>query len=119
MYGFDEKAEHNILVYDLEGGTFEVSRLTIDNGVSEVVAANGDPHLGGEGFDPRVWQHFMKVVLKEHGKDMSKDTHAVRKLLHVVKNKQALSSTRPGLVGIKLLFEGVGFSEVLAKLPQA
>jgi molecular chaperone DnaK (HSP70) len=102
MYGFDEKAEHNILVYDLEGGTFEVSRLTIDNGVSEVVAANGDPHLGGEGFDPRVWQHFMKVVLKEHGKDM-----------------QALRSTRPGLVGIKLLFEGVGFSEILAKLPQA
>ena len=60
MYGFDEKAEHNILVYDLEGGTFEVSRLTIDNGV-EVVAANGDPHLGGEGFDQRVKQRFMKV----------------------------------------------------------
>jgi molecular chaperone DnaK (HSP70) len=60
MYGFDEKAEHNILVYDLEGGTFEALRLTIDNGV-EVVAANGDPHWGGEGFDPRVRQHFIEV----------------------------------------------------------
>jgi len=60
-YGLDKKAEKNILVYDLGGGTFDVSLLTIDNGVFEVVATNGDTHLGGEDFDQRVMEHFMKV----------------------------------------------------------
>jgi heat shock protein 5 len=55
-YGLDKKAEQNILVYDLGGGTFDVSLLTIDNGVFEVVATNGDTHLGGEDFDQRVME---------------------------------------------------------------
>ena len=60
-YGLDKKTEKNILVYDLGGGTFDVSLLTIDNGVFEVVATNGDTHLGGEDFDQRVMEHFIKV----------------------------------------------------------
>ena len=72
-YGFEKKSEQSILVYDLGGGTFDVSLLTIDNGVFEVVATNGDTgdtHLGGEDFDQRVMQHFIKIFNKKHNKDM-------------------------------------------------
>merc|ERR1712022_85377 len=92
-YGLDKKTEKNILVYDLGGGTFDVSLLTIDNGVFEVVATNGDTHLGGEDFDQRVMQHFMKIFNKKAGKDMSKDKRALQKLRkEVEKTKRALSS---------------------------
>merc|ERR1711892_1335344 len=79
-YGLDKKAEQNILVYDLGGGTFDVSLLTIDNGVFEVVATNGDTHLGGEDFDQRVMEHFIKLYKKKKGKDLRKDVRAVQKL---------------------------------------
>merc|ERR1711957_577 len=79
-YGLDKKAEQNILVYDLGGGTFDVSLLTIDNGVFEVVATNGDTHLGGEDFDQRVMQHFIKIFNKKHSKDMTKDKRSMQKL---------------------------------------
>merc|ERR1712196_549144 len=72
-YGLDKQAEKNILVYDLGGGTFGVSLLTIDNGVFEVVATSGDTHLGGEDFDQRLIEHFIGVFKKKTGKDMSKD----------------------------------------------
>jgi heat shock protein 5 len=55
----------------LGGGTFDVSILTIDNGVFEVVATNGDTHLGGEDFDQRTIDHFMKLIKKKHNKDIS------------------------------------------------
>merc|ERR1712066_84601 len=115
-YGLDKKSEQNILVYDLGGGTFDVSLLTIDSGVFEVVATNGDTHLGGEDFDQRVMQHFMKVFQKKHGKDMSKDKRAVQKLRREVeKTKRALSSTHQGRVEIEALFDGVDFSETLTR----
>merc|ERR1712117_298024 len=115
-YGLDKKTEKNILVYDLGGGTFDVSLLTIDNGVFEVVATNGDTHLGGEDFDQRVMQHFMKVFQKKHGKDMSKDKRAIQKLRREVeKTKRALSSTHQGRVEIEGLFDGVDFSETLTR----
>merc|ERR1711916_160496 len=72
-YGLDKKTEKNILVYDLGGGTFDVSLLTIDNGVFEVVATNGDTHLGGEDFDQRLIKHFMEIFNDKNGVDMSKD----------------------------------------------
>src|SRR5664279_1392354 len=73
-YGLDKKdKERNILVFDLGGGTFDVSLLTIDSGVFEVIATNGDTHLGGEDFDQRVMEYFIKVFKKKTGKDVRKD----------------------------------------------
>ena len=62
-YGLNDKSggEKNILVFDLGGGTFDVSLLTIADGVFEVLATNGDTHLGGEDFDQRVMEYFVKV----------------------------------------------------------
>ena len=60
-YGLDKKSEQTILVYDLDGGTFDVSLWTIDNGMFEVVAMNVDTHLGGEDFDQRMMQHLSKI----------------------------------------------------------
>merc|ERR1712217_95077 len=115
-YGLDKKTEKNILVYDLGGGTFDVSLLTIDNGVFEVVATNGDTHLGGEDFDQRVMQHFIKIFQKKHSKDMSKDKRSLQKLRREVeKAKRALSSTHQARVEIEALFDGVDFSETLTR----
>merc|ERR1712048_1204699 len=115
-YGLDKKAEQNILVYDLGGGTFDVSLLTIDNGVFEVVATSGDTHLGGEDFDQRVMAHFMKIFNKKHGKDMGKDKRALQKLRREVeKAKRALSSTHQARLEIEALFDGVDFSETLTR----
>merc|ERR1712223_1929564 len=116
-YGMDKKeGEKNVLVFDLGGGTFDVSLLTIDNGVFEVVATNGDTHLGGEDFDQRVMEHFIKLYKKKHSKDMSKDKRAIQKLRREVeKTKRALSSTHQGRVEIEALFDGVDFSETLTR----
>merc|ERR1712166_1631948 len=115
-YGLDKKSEKNILVYDLGGGTFDVSLLTIDNGVFEVVATNGDTHLGGEDFDQRVMQHFIKIFNKKHSKDMTKDKRAVQKLRREVeKAKRALSSTHQARLEIESLFDGEDFSESLTR----
>merc|ERR1711861_7281 len=115
-YGLDKKAEKNILVYDLGGGTFDVSLLTIDNGVFEVVATNGDTHLGGEDFDQRVMQHFIKMFNKKHNKDLAKDKRAIQKLRREVeKTKRALSSTHQARLEIEALFDGIDFSESLTR----
>merc|ERR1719161_706339 len=115
-YGLDKKTEKNIVVYDLGGGTFDVSLLTIDNGVFEVVATAGDTHLGGEDFDQRVMQHFIKVFQKKHNKDMTKDKRSLQKLRREVeKAKRALSSTHQARVEIEALFDGVDFSETLTR----
>merc|ERR1712056_9646 len=79
-YGLDKNNEKTILVYDLGGGTFDVSLLTIDNGVFEVLATSGDTHFGGEDFDQRVMQHFMSVFYKKYGMDLSRDKRAVQKM---------------------------------------
>merc|ERR1719157_8201 len=79
-YGLDKQAEKNILVYDLGGGTFDVSLLTIDNGVFEVVATSGDTHLGGEDFDQRLMEHFIKLFKKSSGEDLHKDKKSLQKL---------------------------------------
>lgn len=77
-YGLDKKeGEKNVLVFDLGGGTFDVSLLTIDNGVFEVVATNGDTHLGGEDFDQRVMDYFIKLYKKKKGKDVRTDNRLV------------------------------------------
>jgi len=115
-YGLDKKGEQNIIVYDLGGGTFDVSLLTIDNGVFEVVATAGDTHLGGEDFDQNVMQHFIKAFKKKEGKDISKDKRAMQKLRREVeKAKRALSSTHQTRIEIEALLDGVDFSESLTR----
>merc|ERR1712066_213775 len=116
-YGMDKKeGEKNVLVFDLGGGTFDVSLLTIDNGVFEVVATNGDTHLGGEDFDQRVMEHFIKLYKKKTGKDLRKDNRAVQKLRREVeKAKRALSSAHQVRVEVESLFEGEDFSETLTR----
>ncbi|KAH3802465.1 hypothetical protein DPMN_156142 [Dreissena polymorpha] len=116
-YGLDKKeGEKNILVFDLGGGTFDVSILTIDDGVFEVVATNGDTHLGGEDFDQRVMEHFMKLYKKKKGKDIRKDNRAVQKLRREVeKAKRALSSQHQTKIEIESLFDGEDFSETLTR----
>merc|ERR1719431_570057 len=116
-YGMDKKeGEKNVLVFDLGGGTFDVSLLTIDNGVFEVVATNGDTHLGGEDFDQRVMEHFIKLYKKKKGKDLRKDVRAVQKLRREVeKAKRALSAALQVRVEVESLFEGEDFSETLTR----
>jgi len=116
-YGIDKKdGEKNILVFDLGGGTFDVSLLTIDSGVFEVVATNGDTHLGGEDFDQRVMDHFIKLYKKKTGKDVRKDHRAVQKLRREVeKAKRALSASHQVRIEIESFFEGEDFSETLTR----
>lgn len=116
-YGLDKKeGEKNVLVFDLGGGTFDVSLLTIDNGVFEVVSTNGDTHLGGEDFDQRVMDHFIKLYKKKKGKDIRKDNRAVQKLRREVeKAKRALSSSHQVRIEIESFFDGEDFSESLTR----
>ncbi|KAJ3408422.1 ATPase with role in protein import into the ER [Chytriomyces hyalinus] len=117
-YGLDKKgSEQNILVYDLGGGTFDVSVLTIDSGVFEVLATNGDTHLGGEDFDNRLIEHFTKAFMKKNkGKNPKKDLKSMGKLKREVeKAKRALSSQMSVKVEIESFFDGVDFAETLTR----
>lgn len=116
-YGIDKKeGEKNILVFDLGGGTFDVSLLTIDNGVFEVIATNGNTHLGGEDFDHRVMDHFIKLYKKKKGKDLRSDKRAVQKLRREVeKAKRSLSSQHQARIEVESLIDGEDFSETLTR----
>eukprot|EP00825_Cyclidium_porcatum_P001209 TRINITY_DN1054_c0_g1_i7.p1 TRINITY_DN1054_c0_g1~~TRINITY_DN1054_c0_g1_i7.p1 ORF type:complete len:526 (+),score=124.72 TRINITY_DN1054_c0_g1_i7:541-2118(+) len=116
-YGLDKKsAEKNIMVFDLGGGTFDVSILTIDHGVFEVISTSGDTHLGGEDFDQRVMDHFIKLIKKKYNKDVSQDKRAIQKLKREVeKSKRALSSTHEVTIEIEDLVDGFNFNEVFTR----
>jgi len=116
-YGLDKRGgEKNILVFDLGGGTFDVTALTIDNGVFEVLATNGDTHLGGEDFDQRVMKYFMREFNKKYKKDMSNDSKAKQKLRREVERvKRTLSSQPSARLEVEALFDGVDFSETLTR----
>jgi heat shock protein 5 len=116
-YGLDKKGgEENILVFDLGGGTFDVTLLTIDNGVFEVLATNGDTHLGGEDFDQRVMQYFIKMLKKKSKVDISNDKRALQKLRRETERvKRALSSTHQARLEIESLHDGEDFSESLTR----
>uniref|UniRef100_A0AC34GU28 Heat shock protein 70 n=1 Tax=Panagrolaimus sp. ES5 TaxID=591445 RepID=A0AC34GU28_9BILA len=116
-YGLNKKdGECNILVFDLGGGTFDVSLLTIDNGVFEVLATNGDTHLGGEYFDQRVMEYFIKLYQKKTGKDLRKDHRSTQKLLREVeKAKRALSSQHQVKVEVESIMNCEDFSETLTR----
>lgn len=116
-YGLDKKGkEQNILVFDLGGGTFDVSILTIDSGVFEVIATSGDTHLGGEDFDQRVMEYFIKLIKRKYDKDVSKDAKALQKLRREAERaKRALSSQHQVRVEIESLVDGLDLSEPLTR----
>merc|ERR1712176_1690567 len=108
--------ETNIMVYDLGGGTFDVSLLTLDEGVFEVVATNGDTHLGGEDFDQRVIDFFAKSFKRKHKIDVKQNKRALAKLRREVeKAKRALSATHQVKIEIESFVQGLDFSETLTR----
>jgi len=116
-YGLDKKdGERTILVYDLGGGTFDVSLLSIDDGVFEVLSTSGDTHLGGEDFDQRVIEHFVKTYKKKNGKDITTDLKTMGKLKREVeKAKRTLSSQMSVRIEIDSFHNGNDFSETLTR----
>ncbi|KAL2217472.1 78 kDa glucose-regulated protein precursor [Thermoascus aurantiacus ATCC 26904] len=116
-YGLDKTGDERlIIVYDLGGGTFDVSLLSIDNGVFEVLATAGDTHLGGEDFDQRVMDYFVKMYNKKHNVDITKDLKTMGKLKREVeKAKRTLSSQMSTRIEIEAFHEGKDFSETLTR----
>merc|ERR1711936_543513 len=113
-YGLDKKkgkgSESNILIFDLGGGTFDVSILTIEDGIFEVKSTAGDTHLGGEDFDNRMVDHFVKEFERKHKKDLSQNKRAVRRLRTACERaKRTLSASAQANIEIDSLFEGVDF----------
>jgi len=111
-YGLDKKigAERNVLIFDLGGGTFDVSVLSIEDGIFEVKATAGDTHLGGEDFDNRLVDHFCKEFKRKHKKDISTSKRALRRLRTSCElAKRTLSSSTQAQIEIDSLFEGIDF----------
>jgi len=113
-YGLDKKkggkGEKNVLIFDLGGGTFDVSILSIDDGIFEVKSTAGDTHLGGEDFDNRMVEHFVKEFQRKHKKDISGNKRALRRLRTACERaKRTLSASAQANIEIDSLFEGIDF----------
>ncbi|KNC98749.1 hsp71-like protein [Spizellomyces punctatus DAOM BR117] len=111
-YGLDKKVgtEKNVLIFDLGGGTFDVSLLTIEEGVFEVKATAGDTHLGGEDFDNRLVQHFADEFKRKYKKDVTSNPRALRRLRTAAERaKRTLSSSAQASLEIDSLLEGIDF----------
>ncbi|KAF8160928.1 heat shock protein 70 [Crassisporium funariophilum] len=116
-YGLGKKgAESKIIVYDLGGGTFDVSLLSIEDGVFEVLATAGDTHLGGEDFDNRVIDYLVKAYNKKTGSDVGKNQRAMGKLKKAVENaKRTLSVQQSTKIEIESFENGNDFSDTLTR----
>ena len=113
-YGLDKRSgssrEKTVLIFDLGGGTFDVSLLTIEEGIFEVKATAGDTHLGGEDFDNRMVDHFVKEFQRKFKKDLSGNPRALRRLRSACERaKRTLSSTAQTSIEIDSLHEGIDF----------
>jgi len=113
-YGLDKKKqnnqEKNVLIFDLGGGTFDVSILSIDDGVFEVKSTAGDTHLGGEDFDNRMVEHFVKEFQRKHKKNICGNKRALRRLRTACERaKRTLSASAQANIEIDSLFEGIDF----------
>ncbi|WVF70498.1 heat shock protein HSS1 [Kwoniella sp. CBS 6097] len=111
-YGLDKKSEgeKNVLIFDLGGGTFDVSLLTIEEGIFEVKATAGDTHLGGEDFDNRLVNHFTQEFKRKNKKDLSSNARALRRLRTACERaKRTLSSAAQTSIEIDSLFDGIDF----------
>jgi heat shock protein 1/8 len=103
-------SEKNILIFDLGGGTFDVSLLTIEEGIFEVKATAGDTHLGGEDFDNRLVNHFVQEFKRKYKKDISGNARALRRLRTAAERaKRTLSASAQTTIEIDSLYEGVDF----------
>ena len=116
-YGLDKTdGEKQIIVYDLGGGTFDVSLLSIEGGVFEVLATAGDTHLGGEDFDFKIVRYLTKTFNKKHGVDISGNAKAISKLKREAeKAKRTLSSQMSTRIEIDSFVDGIDFSETLSR----
>merc|ERR1712238_426365 len=113
-YGLDKKksstAESNVLIFDLGGGTFDVSILTIEDGIFEVKSTAGDTHLGGEDFDNRMVNHFVQEFQRKHKKDLTANKRSLRRLRTACERaKRTLSASAQAAIEIDSLFEGIDF----------
>ncbi|CAN6472172.1 unnamed protein product [Victoria cruziana] len=119
-YGFDKNSARaslkNVLVFDLGGGTFDVSLVTIEQGSIEVRSTAGDTHLGGEDFDNRLVAHFVEEFKKKHKKDLRVNAKALSRLrAHCERAKRVLSSTVRTSIEIDALFEGIDFVSTITR----
>ncbi|EKX46257.1 heat shock protein 70 [Guillardia theta CCMP2712] len=111
-YGLEKKGsgERNILIYDLGGGTFDVSLLTIDDGIFEVKATAGDTHLGGEDFDNRLVQYVLQEFKRKHKKDPSENARALRRIRTACERaKRTLSSAAQTTIEVDSCYDGIDF----------
>jgi len=111
-YGLDKKVgeETNVLIFDLGGGTFDVSILTIEDGIFEVKSTAGDTHLGGEDFDNRLVEHFIKEFKRKNKKDITSNKRALRRLRTASERaKRTISSSAQASIEIDSLYEGIDF----------
>ena len=117
-YGLEKKSkeEKNILIYDLGGGTFDVTLMTIEDGVFEVKATAGDTHLGGEDLDHRLMEHFMIEFKKKHKRDISNNKKSLRRLQTACESaKKTLSASTVATIEIDSLFEGIDFNTTITR----
>merc|ERR1712198_177605 len=119
-YGLDKKKQNgketNVLIFDLGGGTFDVSILSIENGIFEVKSTAGDTHLGGEDFDNRLVDHFVTEFKRKHKKDISGNKRALRRLRTACERaKRTLSASAQATLEIDSLFEGIDFYTSITK----
>jgi L1 cell adhesion molecule like protein len=116
-YGLDKKgAEKNVLIFDLGGGTFDVSLLTIEEGIFEVKATAGDTHLGGEDFDNRMVDYFTTEFKRKFRKDIGENQRSLRRLRTACERaKRTLSASTQAHIEIDSLFEGTDFNSVITR----
>jgi heat shock 70kDa protein 1/2/6/8 len=116
-YGLDQKGdEKTVLIFDLGGGTFDVSLLTIEDGIFEVKATAGDTHLGGEDFDNRMVDFFLQDFKRRHRKDMSDNQRALRRLRTACERaKRTLSSSTQAHIEIDSLYDGIDFNSTITR----
>ena len=120
-YGFDKKANEKIAVFDLGGGTFDISILEVGDNVVEVLATNGDTFLGGEDFDQRVINYLVEEFKKENGIDLSKDSMALQRLKEAAeKTKKDLSTSMEAEVNLPFITaDQTGPKHLVVKLSRA
>merc|ERR550534_2840110 len=112
----DETEEKNVLIFDLGGGTFDVSLLTIDQGIFEVLATAGDTHLGGEDFDNRLVEFCTQDFKKKHKLDIRDSARAMRRLRTACEQaKRSLSGARRVTIEVDTLFEGIDYNVVVSR----